>query len=427
MRFAILVSAALAILFANPASAADNPWITYVNRQDRFAINLPGQPKIEEFTYTSEYKSPWKARRYTVEHEGYIYRMTVVDMSTTILTAEIDQFRNVGRPGNEKRGAMAFAATNLRKTGQVTLDTYDQLQVIPGHKLEIILPDGRQNIVELHTHYDFLYIQECISPKDAVPGYDVQSSLELLDANGGVPRYEDAGFPGKIPLAPAAAGAAAAGRDVVAEAGTNNFVPGENGWITYVSRQDRFALNLPTQPRVEEFVFTSAQGSPWKARRYISEKDGYRYVMSVVDMSTSAITPDKDQFRNVARPASEKSGAMAFAAWNLRKTGIVTEDGYEELQVIPGHKLEITLPDGRQNIVELHTHYDFLYILECISPKDAVPGYDVQSSLELLDANGNIPRYQDNNRTFPAFVTMTGDGAGAAGRAPGVGPGGAAQ
>ena len=392
MRLALVVSAALAFLVSSPVLAAGDPWITYVNRQDRFALNLPGQPNVEEFTYTSEYNSPWKARRHTVEHEGYLYRMTAVDMSTAAADA--------GRHGIEKRGAMAFAATNLRKTGQVILDTYDQLQVIPGHKLEIVLPDGRQDIVELHTHFDFLYILECISPMDAVPGYDVQSSLELMDAGGNVPRYQDAGFPGAVP--PAGAGAPAAGRDVPA-----------GGWIAYVNRQDRFAVNLPGQPAVEELVYTSAQRSPWNARRYTVERDGYTYSMTVVDMSTTRLTRDIDQFRNVARPGSEKSGAMAFAAWNLRKTGAVTADGYAERQVIPGQRLEIVLPDGRRNVAEIYAHYDFLYTLERISPMGAAPGYDVHGSLELLDAEGNVPRYLDGDHTFPDFITPAGGGGGA--------------
>ena len=189
-----VLSAALAFVFVlctGGAIAADGGVTAFVSRQDRFALNFPTAPKVEEFTYMSEYKSPWKARRYTSEHNGYRYVMTVVDMSTTALTRDTDQFRNVGRPGNEKRGAMAHAAANLRKTGQVTLDAYDELQVIPGHRLEIDLPDGRQNIVEMHAHGPFLYILECFSPRGQVPGYDVQSSLELLDAEGMVPRYRD--------------------------------------------------------------------------------------------------------------------------------------------------------------------------------------------------------------------------------------------
>lgn len=398
MRLALIISAALAFLFSNPVIAADDPWFTYVSREDRFALNLPGQPKIEEFTYSSEYNTPWQARRHTVEHEGYLYRMTVVDMSTTNLTADSD----VGRSGIEKRGAMAFAASNLRKTGEVILDTYDQVQVIPGLKLEIILPEGRLNLVELHTYDELLYILECISPSDAIPAYYVQSSLELLNADLIVPRYQNVGFPGPIPLESSTARAPAAA--------------GNEGLIAYVSREERFAVTLPGQPMVEEFIYTSAQYSPWNARRYTVEHDGHQYSMTVVDMSTTRLTPDIDQFRNTARPGSERSGALAFAAWNLRMTGQVEVDRYIERQVIPGLKLEIILPDGRRNVAEIYEHSDFLYIWEHISRDDAVPGFDVQGSLELLDANGNVPRYVDDNRTFPDFMTMTGDGTAAAGR-----------
>jgi hypothetical protein len=97
---------------------------------------------------------------------------------------------------------------------------------------------------------------------------------------------------------------------------------------------------------------------------------------------------------------------MAYAATQLRQTGKVTLDGYDELQVIPGHKLEIELANGGMNIVEIHPHGNFLYILECISPPGMVPGYDVQSSLELLDAEGNVPRYQDMERTFPDLMPV---------------------
>ena len=382
MRRALLFSASLAFLvLAGPAPAADDPWTTYTNREDRFALNLPGQPRVEEFTYRSEFGSPWKARRYSIAHDGYIYRMTVVDMSTTAVPAQA---------GREKRGAMAFAAAQLRNTGRLIMDTYDQLQVIPGHKLEIVLPDGRQNIVELHTHYHLLYITEIISPKDAVPGYDVQSSLELLGPQGDVPRYQDAGFPGAIPVA-----------------GTEP-VRG-----SHVNRQDRFAVSFPVAPRVEEFVYSSAQGSPWKARRYTAERDGTRYSLTVVDTSTSALTPDRDAVRNVARPGSERAGAMAFAAWNLRKTGEVTADSYSERQFIPGYRIEVALPDGRRTLAEIYQHQHFLYIWEVTAAPGANPANAAQASLQLLDADGRVPRYQDNNRTFPDLAARAREGGGA--------------
>ena len=110
MRLALIISAALAFLISPPIAAAEDPWFTYVSREDRFALNLPGQPKIEAFTYVSEHGSPWQARRHTLQYEGYVHRMTVVNLSTSILTTDSD----ASSPGFEKRGAIAFAASNLR-------------------------------------------------------------------------------------------------------------------------------------------------------------------------------------------------------------------------------------------------------------------------------------------------------------------------
>lgn len=399
MRLALTITAALAFLISLPIFAADDPWFTYVSREDRFALNLQGQPNVEDFTFVSEFGSPWPARRHTLEYEGYVHRMSVVDMSTSVLTADSD----VGSPGFEKRGAMAFAAADLRKTGEVILDTYDQVQVIPGLKLEIVLPDGRLNLVELHIYDELLYIQESISPRDAIPGYDVQSSMELLNADLIVPRYQNTGFPGPVPVA--------------AVAQHVNVVPAEaEGWLAFMSDEDRFVVTFPGEPMVEEFTYESAQYSPWNARRYSVEHDGQQYSMTVIDMTTSRLGPGVDAFRNTARPGSERSGALAFAAWNLRKSGEVEVDRYVERQVIPGQRVEVVLPDGRRNAAEIYEHNDYLYILEHSYPNDAALDFDVHASLQLLDSNGNVPHYVDDDRTFPDFMTMTGDGTGASGR-----------
>jgi hypothetical protein len=393
MRLSLIFSTALTVLISNPLAGADDPWFTYVSREDRFALNLPAQPRVEGYTFVSEYGAPWQARRHTAEYEGFTHRMSVVDMST----AQTDDVS----PGFEKRGAMAFAAAQLRTTGEVILDTYDQVQVIPGHKLEIILPDGRLNLVEIHIYDELLYIQESISPADAIPGYDVQSSMELLNADLIVPRYQNTGFPGPVPIA-----------------SSNAYAPraAAAGGIDYVSRDDRFAVMLPGEPMVAEFTYESAQYSPWNARRYSVESDGHQYSMSVIDMTTSRLGPGVDAFRNTARPGSERSGALAFAAWNLRVSGAVEVDSYVERQDIPGIRVEVILEDGRRNAAEIYEHNDYLYILERISARDSAMGVDVHASLQLLDTEGGVPVYADDDRTFPDFMTMTGDGTGAAGR-----------
>ena len=397
MRRTLIFSAALAFLLSNPLAAADDPWSTYVSREDRFALNLPGQPNIESFIYVSEYGSPWQARRHTLHFEGYLHRMSVVDMST-------GQSDSVS-PGFEKRGAMAFAASNLRESGEVILDNYDQVQIIPGHKLEILLPDGRLNLVDLRIHDELLYIQESISPVDAIPAYYVPSSMELLNADLIVPRYQNASFPGPIPIASMSAYSPRA----QAQGGTD-----------FVSREDHFAVMFPGEPMVDEFIYESAQYSPWNARRYSTGQDGHRYTMTVIDMSTTRLVAGVDAVRNTARPSWERSDAPVFAASNLRKSGDVLVDRYVERQAIPGHRLQLILENGRRKSAEIYTHYDLLYILEHVSPvgaaNDAASGFDIHASLQLLDGDGNIPLYIDDNRSYPDFITMTGDGTAASGR-----------
>lgn len=393
MRLVRVLSVALAVTVSTPVLGAEAEWFTYGSAEDRFALNLPAPPAVEEFTYTSEHGSEWRARRHEVEHDGFTHRMTVVDMST-------DQSDAVS-PGFEKRGAMVHAAAVLRETGEVVLDTYDQVQVIPGHKLEILLPDGSMNIVELHIYDDLLYIQESISPPDAIPGYDVQSSLELLNADLVVPRYDNIGFPGPIPT----------------ESSTP-YTPRDlgPGIVDFVSRDDRFAILLTGEPEVEEFVYESAQYSPWNARRYTLNAYGRQQSITVIDMSTSRLAPGVDAFRNTARPGSERSGGLAFAAWNIRMAGEVRVDTYVERQRIPGVRLEVLEESGRLNVAEIFEHNNFLYIVEDRSAPTNNDGFEIQDSLQFLDADGNLPVYVDDGRTFPDFMTMTGDGTGAAGR-----------
>jgi hypothetical protein len=168
---------------------------------------------------------------------------------------------------------------------------------------------------------------------------------------------------------------------------------------------------------MEELTYTSAQYSPWAARRYTSERDGHTYRITVVDMTTSRLQDGVDAFRNTARPGSERSGALAHAAWNLRMAGTVEVDTYVEQQAIPGIRLETALAGGGRNLAEIYEHNDYLYIVEDIESPVTTEGIDIHASLQLLDSDGNVPTYVDDGRTFPDYFEIVGDGTGAAGRA----------
>ena len=120
----LLRLAAFALLSLSLLTAAQaQGFAEYVNREEGFAVSLPGAPAIEKFTYTTEYDSKVPATRYTSANRTTRYTVTVVDMRTTD--------REPARQGIEIRGAIQFAATTLRRTGTVTLDSYHELEGVP--------------------------------------------------------------------------------------------------------------------------------------------------------------------------------------------------------------------------------------------------------------------------------------------------------
>jgi hypothetical protein len=176
---------ALAVLFcASGASAQD--WIEYTNTDELFSVNFPGEPRVEEFIYVSEYESPLPSKRFIAEDATGRYQMSVVDMHTTI--------RPPGRHGIELRGAVDRAAAELRRTGEVTYDAYGEIQVIPGHQLQITLPDGKRNFVQIHYHDHRLYIAEAVVPGNFPPPVHFQASVSIVNEEGLPIRYTGEGF-----------------------------------------------------------------------------------------------------------------------------------------------------------------------------------------------------------------------------------------
>src|ERR1051325_9669826 len=73
------ISFAFALLFGLAGIAAGQDWADYQNIQDGFKIDFPGQPKVTETTWTSEYGYKLPARVYSAERGKERYSMTVVD------------------------------------------------------------------------------------------------------------------------------------------------------------------------------------------------------------------------------------------------------------------------------------------------------------------------------------------------------------
>jgi hypothetical protein len=184
MRALRFIPAVLLLLYSG-AAAAQN-WFEYVNTEDLFTVNFPEEPTVTESPYISEYNSPFTARKYSATDGVAQYSVTVVNMENSA--------REQNRRGTEWRGAVGYAATAIRRTGEVTFDGYAEINVIPGQQLQVTLPDGSRNFANVHFHKHRLYIIEAIAPAGAPPPAHFQASWAVIDAEGNRLRYEDADY-----------------------------------------------------------------------------------------------------------------------------------------------------------------------------------------------------------------------------------------
>src|SRR4030095_7441730 len=75
----VIIAGALSLSIAGLSFGQE--WTTYTSKTDFFAVNLPGQPKVQEIIYRTEYALNLPAHVYTVTNGPSRYSVTVVDYS----------------------------------------------------------------------------------------------------------------------------------------------------------------------------------------------------------------------------------------------------------------------------------------------------------------------------------------------------------
>ena len=170
-------------------------------------------------------------------------------------------------------------------------------------------------------------------------------------------------------------------------------------WSTYVERADRFSANFPGEPEVAQISWDSEYRAvfPGRVHRYV---DGDRsYSVTVIDYTQSerihAERTNKTQADSLPNYWQiDVLSSIAYAAWRYRQAAAeVTYDAWHYIDLVAGHQLQLTNPDGTRGFVSIYLHESRLYILEARVPADAPPPGLFQQSLTFLDAEGNRVRY----------------------------------
>ena len=188
-----LITAALILCASAPCYGQG--WTTYVNRQDRFSVNFPGEPQVETIRWDSEYRAVFPGRVYTYEDTPNRYSVTVIDYTDAerihrerTNKTEADSLPNYWQI--DVQASIAYAAWQFRqKAAEVTYDAWHYIDLVAGHQLQLTHSDGSRSFVGIYLHESRLYILEGRVPEGAPPPGLFQQSLSFLDEDGNRIRY----------------------------------------------------------------------------------------------------------------------------------------------------------------------------------------------------------------------------------------------
>lgn len=181
MRRLGFIAAAVVVCVSSAVYA--QAWSEYVNREEFFTVNFPGDPAVKEIPYKTAKGTSLKAKVFTANAPaGSItagrYAMTVVDYSTA--------------PG-ELSTAVAEAANSYRAKGTVTYDQKEQVDRIQSQRQTVETPAMTYLMTEILAHGTRLYIVEAETAMNVPPPAQFQASVQILDEKGERVRYEQDG------------------------------------------------------------------------------------------------------------------------------------------------------------------------------------------------------------------------------------------
>jgi uncharacterized membrane protein YgcG len=199
-------SFAFVLMLAVFGLAAAQDWTEYQNIPDGFKVAFPGQPKVTNTTWTTEYGYKAPAHVYSAERGRERYTLTVVDYN--VIEAQGVERRKNCPPGAEPcigsdiagpgywrhdiRGALIFATKQyLQKNVTMTNYTWQHQDLIEGAELQLTdNADQSRTFVFIAMHENKLYIFDGTVPKGYPQPGLFQQSVGFVDAQGRGIRYQ---------------------------------------------------------------------------------------------------------------------------------------------------------------------------------------------------------------------------------------------
>jgi hypothetical protein len=176
-------------------------------------------------------------------------------------------------------------------------------------------------------------------------------------------------------------------------------------WIQYASKADLFAVNFPTEPKVQDVTYTTEFNISLPGHVYSADSGQSHYSVTVVDYADAekihaarAAQCKKDGGESDACPndfRGDVQGSIVNAAWRfIQRNTKVTYFAWAVTDNVEGQRLQLLNPDGSKTFVAIYRHGTRLYTIEGTVPKGApAPGL-FQQSMMFIDEEGKPIRYR---------------------------------
>jgi len=200
MRLMPLISSVLVLATSGTSFAQE--WTEFSSKDDRFTITFPGQPKVTDTTWVSQFNAILPARIYSGTQGSNRYSVTVVDYnpierllserSRTLPVLDLAvHVYGLGYWKTDVRSAIVYAESKfLERDAKLTSILWNSSDLVPGLLLEFTNnADQSRLFTSIYMHANRLVMTEATLPRGYPPPQIFQQSLGWLDEKGTRIRY----------------------------------------------------------------------------------------------------------------------------------------------------------------------------------------------------------------------------------------------
>jgi len=176
---------------------------------------------------------------------------------------------------------------------------------------------------------------------------------------------------------------------------------------TYSNTQDFFSIHVPCTFQVRDIEWHSEYANKLPGRVYECSRGQENYTMTVINYTDVAkVFLERERTSaegggggNTAYARIDVQASVDYAATKFRQEAYAANakmglDNWHYIDLIPGHQVQFTKPNGERTFTGIYLHEYRLYIMRATVPGNLPPPGLFQQSLSILRPDGGRIRYQ---------------------------------